>query len=300
MRIVVCGTGWFPIIDAIRARLPEGTTISARAPGEPVRDAIRGADVVLPSNGRITAIELDASPSLRLVQQPAAGYDGIDLAAARARGVPVCNTPGANAGSVAEAALYLLLALARRAPAAAKTFRAAEIGAPLGVELEHKTLLVIGAGQTGGRVARLGEALGMHVLTARSTTTRAELLARLARADAVSLHCPLSPETRGLIDAEAFAHLKPGALLVNTARGPIIDRDAAEAALASGRLGGLGLDVFWQEPWDPADPLFAHDRVVTMPHVAGSTSESFGRIADVVVENVRRISTGEPLLHRIA
>lgn len=300
MRVVFCGTGWFPIVDEIRARLPAGATISIRAPGEAVRDAIRDADVILPSNGRVTAAELEAAPHLRLVQQPAAGYDGIDLDAARARGVPVCNTPGANADCVAEAALYLLLALARRAPAAAKAFRDREIGAPLGTELARKTLLVVGAGQTGSRVARLGAALGMEVLTARSTTTRAELLALLARADAVSLHCPLSPKTEGLFDAEAFAHLKRGALLVNTARGPIIDRSAVEHALDTGHLGGLGLDVFWQEPWDPADPLFARDRVVALPHVAGSTFESFGRIADVVAENVRRVGVGEPLLHRIA
>jgi phosphoglycerate dehydrogenase-like enzyme len=115
----------------------------------------------------------------------------------------------------------------------------------------------------------------------------------------VSLHGPLTDETRGLVDGAALAAMKPGAFLLNLARGAIIDRAALDAALARGHLGGVGLDVFWEEPWDPADPLFADPRVVVLPHVAGSTEESFGRIADIVVENVARIGRGEPLLHRL-
>jgi phosphoglycerate dehydrogenase-like enzyme len=103
-----------------------------------------------------------------------------------------------------------------------------------------------------------------------------------------------------MIDAEALSAMQPHAILVNVARGPVIDRDALQDALALGHLGGVGLDVYWQEPWDPADPLYRHPSVVTLPHVAGSTVESFDRVAEIVAENVRRLRVGESLLHRVA
>jgi phosphoglycerate dehydrogenase-like enzyme len=126
------------------------------------------------------------------------------------------------------------------------------------------------------------------------------MLEVFATADAVSLHVPLTPATTGLIDAEALAALPAHALLVNVARGPVIDRVALEAALTRGQLGGVGLDVFWQEPWNPHDPLFADPRVVTLPHVAGSTTQAFDGIAAIVVDNVARLKRGDELRHRIA
>jgi phosphoglycerate dehydrogenase-like enzyme len=158
---------------------------------------------------------------------------------------------------------------------------------------------VIGLGKSGSRLAVAAEALGMEVVGVRSTSSREELDALLARADFISLHLPLTPATRGLLGEAELALVKPGACVVNCARGPIIDRDALESALASGRLGGAGLDVFWEEPWDPDDPLFARDDVVTLPHVGGSTVEVFARVADLVAENIRRLMAGEELLHRI-
>ena len=193
-----------------------------------------------------------------------------------------------------------MLALARRLPEAQSAFRRAEIGGPLGHDLFEKTLLLVGHGGSAQRVEAVAEAFGMTVRATRSKTPRSELLALLAEADFVSLHCPLNDQTRGLIDREALEAVKPGAFLVNCARGPIVERAALEAALETGRLGGAGLDVFWREPWDPEDPLFARDDVVTLPHVAGSTQNAFAGIADVVAENVRRLRTGQPLLHRVA
>jgi phosphoglycerate dehydrogenase-like enzyme len=132
----------------------------------------------------------------------------------------------------------------------------------------------------------------------------AERAAFFAASDAITLHCPLAPETRGLIDAAAFAAMRPGALLVNVARGPVIDRAALLAALADDRpthrLGGVGLDVHWDEPADPADPLYADPRVVALPHLGGSTVEAFTRIVDVVLDNLRRLTAGEPLRYRVA
>lgn len=300
MEIVFCGSGWLPIVDTIRARLPDGVTIRARDLGKPIADEVRDAEILLPSNAPFDAAVFAAAQRVILVQQPAVGVDGIDLASARARHVPVCNAPDTNQDSVAEGTVFLLLALARRFGRARAAFARAQVGVPVGIELRGKRLGLVGFGRSGRRVAELATAIGMTVESVRSSSTRAELEGMLSRCDFVSLHCPLDARTRGLFDAAAFAAMKPGAFLVNAARGGIVDRTALEGALASGHLAGVALDAFWQEPWDPSDPLFARDDVVVLPHVAGSTDVAFGRVADIVVENVRRIRSGEPLLHRVA
>ncbi|MBE7451291.1 MAG: hypothetical protein HS111_21070 [Kofleriaceae bacterium] len=304
MQLLFCGSGWPEVPALLARRLGPDHHLRTWDRRRPLVDELAAApvDVLLPSNAPVDAAVLAAAAAggLRLVQQPAAGTDGIDLAAARAHGVPVCNAPGANQVAVAEAALLLLLLCARRWPEARAAFAAGVIGSPPGTELAGATLLVVGPGRTGGALVERARALGMVVRTAGSRTTRAELLAELARADAVCLSCPLSPATRGLLDARALATLPAHALVVNVARGAVIDRDALVAALDRGHLGGVGLDVFWEEPWDPADPLFAHPRVVTLPHVAGSTTQAFDRIADIVVDNVGRLQRGEALRHRIA
>jgi len=300
MELLFCGSGWLAIVDEIRARLELGDRLRVWDRVRPLAHEVATVDVLLPSNGHVDAAVLAAAPRLVLIQQPAAGIDGIDLAAAAARGIPVCNAPGANQIAVAEATILLLLLLARRWPLAHAAFHRAEIGMPLGVELSGQRLAVIGTGRTGAAVAERARALGMIVTGVDSRTTRGELHAILAASDAVTLHCPLTPATRGLIDAEALAALPAHALLVNVARGPVIDRVALDAALARGHLGGVGLDVYWQEPWDPADPLYVHPKVVALPHVAGSTTASFARIAEVVADNVRRSKRGDTLLHRMA
>lgn len=299
MRLLFCGSGWLPIVEHIALRLPEGSSLERWDLTTPLVECVRDIDVLLPSNGHITADVLAAAPKLRLIQQPAAGTEGIDMAAAAARGIPVCNAPGTNHVSVAELALYLLLALARRAPVAARAFAAREVGAPLGVELSGRTLGIIGMGRSGTALADRARALGMTVLALRRGATAGDRHAFFAACDAISIHCPLTAETRGLVGDDAFAHMKPGAFVINVARGGVIDRDALTRALASNRLGGVGLDVHWHEPPDPADPLYADPRVVALPHVAGSTQEAFARISDVVVENLRRLVAGQPLLHRV-
>jgi phosphoglycerate dehydrogenase-like enzyme len=275
-------------------------TLERSDPGRPLAEQLEKADVVLPSNARIDAAAIAAPRRLLLIQQPAVGTEGIDLEAARARGVPVCNAPGTNGQSVAEAALLLILALARRLPVAQKTFAKQAIGVPLGVELAGKTLGLIGMGRSGGALARIAEAIGMRVISVRSSSSRGDLLELAAQANVVSVHCPLTPATRGLVDAEVLGRMPKGALLVNCARGGIVDRRALEDALAKGHLGGAGLDVFWEEPWEPGETLYQREDVVVLPHVAGSTEEAFGRIADIVAGNVRRLIAGEEVLFRIA
>lgn len=275
MDVLFCGSGWLDVVPVLRARLDPADTLRVWDRARPLIDEVATVEVLLPSNGVITAEVIAAAPRLRLIQQPAAGYEGIDVAAARARGVPVCNAPGANPVAVAEAAVLLMLSLARRVPEARAAFDRATIGGPPGE-------------------------LGMGVRTLGSRATPAERAAFWPACDVVSVHCPLTAATRGLIDAAVLAAMRPGALLLNVARGAILDRAAVEASLASGHLGGLGLDVYWQEPWDPADPLWRHPRVVTLPHVAGSTEEAFAGIVAIVVDNIDRLRRGATLQHQVS
>ena len=300
MRLLFCGSGWFPLVDVIAQRLPEGSTIEIWDRRAPLASVVAEIDVLLPSNASITPAVIAAAPRLRLIQQPAAGVEHIDRAAAAARDIPICDAPGANHIAVAETALYLLLALARRAPLAARSFADRQVGLPLGVELAGRTLGIIGLGRSGAAVAERARAFGMAVISLGRTATAGERAAFFAASDAISIHCPLTPETHGLIDAAAFAAMRPGAFLINVARGPVVDRAALIAALAGDRLGGVGLDVHWVEPADPADPLYADPRVVALPHIGGSSVEAFGRLADIVLDNLGRITRGEPLRDRVA
>ncbi len=300
MRIVYCGTGWLPVVDRIRSRLPPGLWVRARDLSKTLADSVATADVIIPSNAPIDGEVIAAAKNVRLVQQLAAGYESIDLEAAKAAGIPVCNVPGMNAPSVAETALMLILALAKRMPVAARMLREGKIGEPIGIELEGKTLGIVGLGRSGTRLSKAAAALGMNVLSTRSGSGRGELDRLLAFSDVVSLHCPLDATTRNLIDARALGLLKKGALLVNCARGGVVDRDALVAALDSGQLGGYGLDVHWEEPIDPGDTFYLREDIVALPHIAGSTEESFARAIDVLLENVSRVIAGKELLNRIA
>ncbi|HWO22943.1 MAG TPA: NAD(P)-dependent oxidoreductase [Kofleriaceae bacterium] len=305
MRLLYCGSGWLPIVEQIRARLPEagvpgGAVIDRWDRAAPLAAHVGEVDVLLPSNAPITAEVIAAATRLRLIQQPAAGTDGIDHAAAGARGIPICNAPATNHVAVAEHALLLLLALARRVPLAQRAFRERLIGVPVGFELAGKQLGIIGMGRAGTALAERARALGMEVLPLHRGASAASRKAFFAACHAISIHCPLTPETRGLVGEAAFAALPPGAVIVNCARGDIIDRAALTAALAGGRLGGVALDVHWDEPADPDDPLYADPRVLALPHVAGSTQEAFGRITDVIIDNLGRLARGEPLRCRVA
>jgi D-3-phosphoglycerate dehydrogenase len=299
VQLLFCGSGWFPVVDFIRERLPDGSGVAVWNRAVPLLEAARGVDVLLPSNGAVDADVITAAGALRLIQQPAAGVEGIDREAARRRGVPVCNAPGANHVAVAETALFLMLALARKFNSAPEYFARVDIGNPLGCELADKTLGVIGNGRSGKALARRASAFEMKIASVNSRSSRADLEELFASADVISIHCPLNESTRGLVDDALLSRVKPGAALINCARGAIVDRVALERALGSGRLAGVGLDTYWEEPWDPNDPLFLDERVIALPHVAGSTREAFSRIAEIVCENVRRLERGDDLLYRV-
>ncbi len=260
----------------------------------------------------VTAAHIAAAPRLRLIQKIGVGVNTIDLAAAKARGVAVCNMPGTNSRAVAEMALLLMLAALRRVGTLDPATRRGE-GWAEGPrwqegygELAGRTVGLVGYGAIPQVLAPILAAMGARVLyTARSAKPEAAAAWRalpvlLAESDIVSLHAPLTPETARLIDAAALARMKPGAILVNTARGGLIDEAALVAALESGHLAGAGLDVFAEEPVDPANPLLRLGSVVVMPHVAWVTPETFDRSLGVAAENCQRVAQGRALLHRVA
>lgn len=256
-----------------------------------------------------TAAMIAAAPRLRLIQKIGVGVNTIDLEAARARGIPVCNLPGTNARAVAELTLALMLATLRRLPRFDASLRAGTWLDPMlqdGLgELGGRTVGLVGYGAIPRLLAPVLVALGCRVIyTARTPRDDAlgawrTLDALLAEADVVSLHLPLTPETSGLIGAAALARMKPGAVLINTARGGLVDQSALVEALRRGRLAGAGLDVFVHEPPDVADPLLALSNVVLAPHIAWLTTGTFDRSFSLAAENCRRLQSGEPLLHRV-
>jgi D-3-phosphoglycerate dehydrogenase / 2-oxoglutarate reductase len=266
-----------------------------------VRAAAAGCGAIITRGmGRIPASVMEGQPALRCVARCGAGVDNIDVAAASRLGLPVVHAPDAGTQSVAEHALMLALAVARqtsRWDRLVKTGRWSAREGWQGVELAGKTLGVVGLGRIGTRTATLGQALGLRVLTWSRRRRDArfehrELDALLSEADIVSLHVALTDETRGFIDAEALARMSSTSILVNTARGALINEEALVAALSAGRLGGAGLDVLAQEP-PPADhPLFAFDDVIITPHVAGLTDVAYRRMCVETVTHVLRILSG--------
>jgi D-3-phosphoglycerate dehydrogenase len=245
-----------------------------------------------------------ALPRLRMATVCGIGTDSFDLATARERGIVICNIPGKTAPIVAEHAFGLMLAVAKRAHYQTARLKAGRWGGVDNVYLHGKTLGVVGTGAIGGEMARLGRALGMDVVAwtfhpeparAAGLGVRYVALDDLHRtADVISLHVRLSPESRGLIGARELGLMKPGAILVNTARGPLVDTDALVAALESGRLAGAGLDVFDTEPLPPNHPILTCEQVVLTPHNADQTPEGMDILNAGVVDNVIAFLEGRP------
>lgn len=259
----------------------------------------------------VTEALVAAAPKLRLVQKIGVGVNTIDLEACRKRGIAVCNMPGTNSRAVAELTLALMLAVLRRIPFLDSATRAGsgwslpeDLPDRLG-ELGGKRVGLLGMGAVPRLLAPVLTALGAEcVYWNRSPKPDAParylpLGELLKTSDIVSLHLPLVPETRLLLSAERLAQIKRGAILINTARGGLVDEAALLAALAEGRLAGAGLDVFALEPLPPDHPLLSRDDVVLTPHLAWLTPETLDRSLVIAVENCRRLRAGEPLLNRV-
>ncbi|MCM0018673.1 MAG: C-terminal binding protein [Tagaea sp.] len=284
--------------------------VLAEADAEALRRELADADVLLHVLAPVTAAILDAAPSLKLVQKIGVGVDTIDRAAARARGIAVCNMPGTNTVAVAELTLSLIFATLRRVAALDADLRAGA-GWPAAAthldaagELDGATVGLIGYGAVARRLRPALTALGARVVVHSRTppddgALSVSLDELLAAADVVSLHVPATEATRGLLDARRIARMKPGAILINTARGALVDEAALVVALADGKLAGAGLDVFAREPLAPGHPLVGLGNVVLTPHVAWMTPGTWRRSLAVVTENCRRLRAGEALLHRV-
>lgn len=258
-----------------------------------------------------TASMIAAAPRLRLIQKIGVGVNTIDLDAARARGIPVCNLPGTNAQAVAEMTLLLMLATLRHLP---MLHAATQSGSGFRIdpacldglgEISGRVVGFVGYGAVPRALAPVLGALGAHVIY-WARQPRADAVGEfrtlpdlLGESDIVSLHLPLTPQTTRIIDAEALARMKRGAVLVNTARGGLVDQVALTQALRTDHLAGAGLDVFDVEPPAQDDPLLALPNVVLTPHIAWLTTGTFDRSFALAAENCRRLAAGEPLLNRV-
>jgi glyoxylate reductase len=292
----------------IRAGGPEATPAL-------IREIAAGADILVADpTVPVDAALLDAAgPQLRLVANFAVGYDNVDVEECRRRGVAVTNTPDVLTNATAELALALTLAAARLLDEAERDLRAGlwqgwDPAAYRGLELSGATVGIVGLGRIGRRYAELLGGFGVEVLyTARSAkpdaevelgALRVELQELLRRSDVVSLHAPASPETHHMIDAKALRLMGGGAVLVNTARGSLVDLDAVAAALREGRLGAVGLDVYEDEPQVP-DEILAAPRAVLAPHIGSATVKARDAMARTVAENVLAVLDGREPPNRV-
>jgi len=302
-------SAWLDPLRSADATFELATGLDALAPG---RDAeVTGLLSLLTMT--VESALLDRLPGLRVVSNMAVGFDNVDLEACKARDIAVGNTPGVLTDATADLTMALLLSAARRLPEAAADARAGrwQTWTPdgwLGVELRGASLGIVGLGKIGSAVAKRARAFGMEILySSRSdhgggpdgTAQRLALDELLARADIVSLHVPATPETEALIDADALARMRPGSILINTARGSVVDQDAVLAALDAGHLRAAALDVTSPEPLPPDHPLFEQPRCIIMPHIGSATDATRRRMATLACNNLLAGVRGRPLPHPV-
>lgn len=289
--------------DALRSRA-DVVLSNSPSPDDTVRAAAgRRFDAIMTrGKGRVSAELLDVCPGLRVVARCGVGLDNVDVASASARGVRVLNVPGCNAQTIAEHAMMLMLAVGRGLVECANAVRQGDWGYRNSYdrdELNGKTAGIVGLGNIGSRFARMCEAMAMTVVYSDESDRAGVGYARLpldellAAADVVSLHCPLNDQTRGLMGAGRLGRMKRGAILINTARGGLIDQEALVAALRSGGLSGFGADVLDVEPPPTDHPLLSIPHVVITPHSGGLTRTTYRDSCVRSVNNVLSVLAGD-------
>jgi phosphoglycerate dehydrogenase-like enzyme len=293
---------WGGFLGLIRKEMPEH---HFEATGRFAVDTLKGCDVLIPTMCSVSRELLETADQLQLIQQCGAGLEMVDLDAARKCNIHVANVPtdiSGNADSVAELGIYFMIGLSRDVRGMSKSLAEQRMGQPQGRALNGKTVGLIGLGGIGRALVRRLKVFGVDLIgIKRSNPEDAmeklgmdwvggvdDLRELLLRSDFVILCLPVTHESENLIDRNAFSFMKNGAFLINLSRGGLLDRDALENALASGKIAGAGLDVFWEEPPDPNDPIFGYN-VMATPHIAGSTDVSMKGIVKVVAENIRRL-----------
>ncbi|MSR43433.1 MAG: D-2-hydroxyacid dehydrogenase [Pedosphaera sp.] len=292
--------------DALRAL---GTcSIHDRTAPDQIAPRARDAEILITNKTVLSRDTILQLPKLRFIGVLATGFNVVDTAAARERGVSVCNVPGYGTKSVAQLVMALLLELVHRTGHHAETVRAGRWSQspdfcywdyPL-IELDGLTLGIVGYGRIGEAVAQVARAFGMKIIAQSRTpkknesVTFVELDTLFREADIISLHCPLTPENKGLVNAARLALMKPTAFLINTARGPLINEPELAAALNSGRIAGAALDVLSVEP-PPADhPLFTARNCILTPHIAWATRAARARLMETAVANLKAFLAGHP------
>ncbi len=285
-------------------------TVHDRTPAELVLERAAGADILLTNKTPLPRSVIEALPDLKFIGVLATGYNVVDIAAAKARGVPVANVPGYGTAAVAQHVFALLLELTQRTGLHSDSVRAGDWArsvdwcywrTPL-VELSGLTMGIVGYGAIGQAVARIAQAFGMKVIAATRTpradgdgVTLTGMDDLFRRADVVSLHCPLTPETQGLVNAARLATMKPSAFLINTGRGPlIVEQDLADA-LRTDVIAGAAVDVLSTEPPAADNPLLTAPHCLITPHLAWAAKASRQRLLDAVAENVRTFLAGAPV-----
>ena len=286
-------------------------TVYDRTPNELAAERCAGADILLTNKTPVTAQLLDACPTIKLICVLATGYNVVDCEAAKARGIPVCNVPAYGTAAVAQFTFALLLELCHQVGHHSKTVHDGKwCGCPdfcywdtPQMELAGKTLGIIGFGRIGRAVGTIAKAFGMEVIAYnRSRCPEGEAIGEyvdldtlLANSDVISLHCPLTPDVTHLICEKNLAKMKDGAILLNTARGPLIDEAAVADALRSGKLRGAAVDVVSQEPMNCANPLLGAPNCIITPHMAWAPIESRQRIMDCTVRSIQAFLNGAPI-----
>ncbi|MEI7636997.1 MAG: 2-hydroxyacid dehydrogenase [Syntrophus sp. (in: bacteria)] len=274
---------------------------------------LKGFDVLIPTMSTVNRGHLAGCDHLRLIQQCGAGLEGVDLQAAAEMNIRVANVPtdiSGNADSVAELGIYMMIGLSRDFRKMALSLMVRQTGIPQGRALNGKTVGIIGLGGIGRALVRRLKAFDVHLIGIKChdpqkakvelglewVGTPEDMKELLGRSDYVVLCLPLTPESRNMMGRHTFDMMKGDSFLINLSRGGLVDRSALEDALASDKIGGAGLDVFWEEPPDPDDPIFKYN-VLATPHIAGSTDVSIRGIVKAVAENIRRLETGQNLLY---
>ncbi|HEX9671816.1 MAG TPA: hydroxyacid dehydrogenase [Burkholderiales bacterium] len=297
-------TGW----ELARGRADvDAIPFSPTVPNPEFRKLLGDAEGVALTSTPLRAADIEAAPRLRAVGRIGVGYDAVDVTALNARGIPLMTCGTDNSPTVAEYSLFMMLSLCKGATmdTLPRQGRWSERYNFLPAELMGKTLLIVGFGRIGTRIAKRCLAMDMAVevydpyvspetVRAAGCKPVADLDAALPRADVVTLHCPRTRETTNMFDAARIAKMKPGARLINTARGGIVDEAALYAALASGKLAGAGIDVFSPEPPLTDNPLFTLKNVIVAPHMAGNSRESLDRKSLTVVRNLLSVLDGAP------
>jgi glyoxylate reductase len=288
-------------------------------PYEELKQHVQDADGLLSTlSDRIDAPLIDSATNLKAIANYAVGYDNVDVDAAARRGIPVGNTPDVLTDATADLAFTLLLAAARRLPEATATvldgtWDTWDPTGLLGRSVYGKTLGIIGAGRIGQAVAKRATGFDMEVLVAgrsgsdqdttkqqpRQQDGRTHILELLQRSDFISIHCPLTEQTRHLIDTEALRLMKPTAILINTARGPIVDQRALATALREGQIAGAALDVTDPEPLPADDPLLQAPNLIVAPHIGSATHEAREQMTQLSVDNLLAALNGETMPHPV-